>query len=144
VPYAWEPSLTQVAVYVPWLTVSKSNPGSQEYLGTFSSDTIPNEAQAGQHITDAGVVVGSALGTLPAALEPLAATVTAVLAASTLARAFARNPDDLALAAALAAQYLAALKALQAAADNVGAATLEPSPVMYAPEPVPWGDWLIL
>jgi hypothetical protein len=144
VAYTWAPTLAQVATYVPWLTVSKSAPGSQAYLYTFSADTIPDNGAAQLHINDAATIVGSLIGTLPVAIEPLAAVATALLAASTLATAYPRDLDDDDAATLLAARYAAALKALLTAADEAGASTTSAQPVLIAPLPVEWGDQLLV
>jgi hypothetical protein len=142
--YSWAPSLAQVATYVPWLTVSKSAPGSQVYLYTFSSDTIPDNGAAQLHINDAATIVGSMVTTLPVSIEPLATIAAALLAASTLATAYPRDLDNDDAATLLAARYAAALKALLEAADNAGASAVSAQPVLIAPLPVAWGDQLLV
>ncbi len=139
----WEPTLTQVAGYVPWLTVSRSDPGAQSWLGTFSEDTTPNAVQAGQHITDAASLVAPRIGTIAATLYPTAATVTALLAAASLARAYRRGPEDLTTAAALENRATALLDSLVDSADDLPGSPNPLVPVLYAPDPVPWGDCLL-
>jgi len=141
---AWAPTLPQVASYVPWLTVNTAVPGAQEYLNTFTSTTSPTDTVATSHIDDACVLISAAIPTMPASLHALAATVAARFAAATLAAAYARTDDDARRAAALLAAANTALTGLTDAADNEGAAALSPQPVIYAPDPVPWGDDLLL
>lgn len=140
----WTPTTQQVAVYAPWLTVSTSVPGAQGFVNDFTSDTSPDAAVAGVHIADAGVLVSTAIPIVPSALVDLARTVTARYAAATLAAAYARTDEDAQRAAAMLASAKDAFKTLVEAADNAGAAPLSPLPVAYAPEPVPWGDDLVI
>jgi len=142
-PYGWEPTTVQVAVHVPWLTVSATNPGSQTYLNDFTSDTVPNATSAAQHITQAATMIGALFSPLPNALYDLATAVTALYAAASLANAYARGDEDRAAAVALMARATAALARLKDAADNAGADPLDAQPVIYAPDPVPWGDALL-
>lgn len=138
--YVWQPTLPQVAVHIPWLTIDQSQPGTQAFLDTFTATTIPDSDAATEHIVQAANLIGTMIGTLVTALEPVAAGVTALWAAATLAAAYARDADDAARATALMVLARAALKNLVDAADNTGAAPLSALPVMYAPDPVPWGD----
>lgn len=147
-PLGWEPTTAQVAKYVPWLTISTSAPGSQTYLGNFTPATVPDDVAAGSHIADAVVtvsgMVGSPPGVLTATVQPLATVAAAYLAAYTLAIAYPRDPEnDTARIEALGRLYAAALKTLLAAADNAGSAPLDARPVLFAPDPVPWGDTLL-
>lgn len=142
--YPWQPTTGQVAVYVPWLTISASNPGSQTFLNDFTADTVPSGPESQRHIEDAAVTVGAGLGTLTTALEPLAALAASLLAAYTLASAYARDDEDRDRAAALYSRYELAAGSLATAADNAGASTTDAAPVIYAPEPVPWGDSLLV
>jgi hypothetical protein len=129
---------------VPWLTISASAPGSQTYLNDFTSDTVPTGTEAARHITDAATTVGAGLGTLTTALEPLATLSSSLLAAYTLAAAYARSDDDRDRAAALYSRYELAASSLATAAENSGASTTDALPVAYVPDPVPWGDSLLV
>lgn len=143
--YAWEPTTAQVAVYVPWLTISKSSPGSQEFLGDFTGDTVPDAAEAQLHIADAAVTVGAVLGTLNTQpLQDLARVVVSLLAAASLAQSYARSDEERALAAALTTRAALVLAELKTAADAAGAAPLDAVPICYSPSPVPWGDQLFV
>lgn len=136
----WSPFLSDVADHIPALTVDSVTPGSQIYLGTFTGTTSPTDEQAQRHVDAAVAVVGAGFGLLTGDLPRMARAVAAVKAAATLARAFARTQVELDAAAALERQYAADLKVLTAAVENAGSSGLSTVPVMYAPEPVWWGD----
>ena len=137
----WAPFLSDVADYVPYLTVDTVTPGSQTYLGTFTGLTSPTDEQARRHVDAALSIVGAGFSTLATAeLKRMARTVTAMFAAVTLARAFSRDATNLAAADALERQATLALKTLQGAVDDSGADTLSAVPVLYAPLPVAHGD----
>lgn len=137
---SWSPFLSDVADHVPWLTVDTTTPGSQIYLGTFTGNTSPTDEQAQRHIDAAAAFVGAGFGILTGQLPRMARAVTALRAAATLALAFARHAEDRATAAALERQAAADLKVLQNAVENASASTLATAPVMFAPDPVWWGD----
>lgn len=137
---AWSPFLSDVADQVPFLTIDPTTPGSQVYLGTFTGYTSPTDEQAQRHIDRAVSIVGAGFGTLTGALPGMARSVAAIWAASTLARAFARDDSTRQIADALSKQAQVDLKVLQAAVDNAGADALDAQPVLIAPTPVPWGD----
>jgi hypothetical protein len=143
--YAWEPTPQQVAIWVPWLTVDTTTPGSQTPSGTFTATTEPNTTHAQEHISQAALFVGAFAGTIPAALNPLAAAITALRAAIALALAYPRDDQEIRdYIAGLQAQYALDWKAFLIAVDDAGGDNpATASPVMYAPEPVPWGDWLL-
>lgn len=141
---AWSPFLSDVADHVPFLTMDLTAPGSQTWLGTFTGVTSPTDEQAQRHIDQAVAIVGAGLGTLTGALPRMARSVAAIWAAASLARAFARDDTQRSLAADLASAASAQLTTLKQAADNAGADSLSPAPVMYAPDPVPWGDRLLI
>lgn len=136
----WSPFLSDVADHVPFLTIDQTVPGSQTYLGTFTGYTSPTDEVAQRHIDRAASIVGAGFSTLTGALIGMARTVTALWAASTLCRAYARDRDNRDTADALAKQAAAALEVLKDAVADVGGSTLNALPVMYAPDPVPWGD----
>lgn len=141
---AWSPFLSDVADHVPWLTVDTTTPGSQYYLGTFTGWTSPTDEQAQRHVDQAASITATYIGVVPLTsqtlLYGLARTATALRAASTLARAFARKRDEIAVADALLAAAILAMTALEEAAANVGSDPIHALPVGYAPEPVWWGD----
>lgn len=139
----WSPFLSDVADHVPFLTIDQRTPGIQFYLGTFTGWTSPADEVAQRHIDRAAPIVGAGFGTLTGALPGMARSVTALWAAASLARAFARDRTGQDLAAALTAQAAAELKVLQQAVDAASETTLDARPVLIAPRPVPWGDSLM-
>jgi hypothetical protein len=139
----WSPFLSEVADFVPYLSVDAISPGTQIYLGTFTGSTSPTDEQAQRHIDAAVAFVGAGFATLTPALARMARAVAATRAAATLARAFARNAADLDLASALDRQAAADLAVLGGAVENAGSTALSAVPVLYAPEPVGWGDLML-
>lgn len=137
----WSPFLSQVADHVPWLTVDTVTPGSQLYLGTFTGDTTPTDEVAQRHVDDAVALMLPAIPTLGVVLYPAARTVAALRAAASLARAFARRPEDVTAAAALEARADASWKVLVEAAENEGsAAATVGNPHWSFPVPPVYGD----
>lgn len=137
---AWSPFLSDVADHVPFLTIDLTAPADQVYLGTFTGNTSPTDEVAQRHIDNAVAIVGAGFGTLTGALPRMARTVAALWAAASLCRAYARDDATRALANSLSVEARAQLKVLNDAVDNAGSSTLTALPVMYAPDPVPWGD----
>jgi hypothetical protein len=138
---AWSPFLSDVGDHVPFLTIDQTTPGAQTYLGTFTGYTSPTDEVAQRHIDRAASIVGAGFATITtSALIGMARTVTALWAAASLCRAYARDRSDQATADALERQATAQLKILKDSVDNAGSSTLNALPVMYAPDPVPWGD----
>ncbi len=117
---AWSPFLSQVADHAPYLTVDTITPGSQLYLGTFTGATTPTDEVAQRHIDAATSLMRPAIPTISTTLYPAARTVAALRAAASLARAFPRRPEDLALAAALETRADASWKSLVTAAEQEG------------------------
>jgi hypothetical protein len=140
----WDPPLAQVAGYVPWLTIDVTRPADQVYLNTFTVNTSPPNIVAEQHIADAGTLILGRIPTMPTALYEQAAVAAARMAAATLAVAYARDEDQVRRAAALTVLAASALADLITDADNAGADSLSPLPVLFAPDPVPWGDSLLV
>lgn len=136
----WSPFLSDVADHVPYLTIDPTVPGSQVYLGTFTGYTSPTDEQAQRHVDRAVSIVGAGFTTLTGDLPAMARSVSAVWAAATLCRAFARDAETVARAADLMRQAQADLKVLQTAVDNASESTSNALPVLMAPDPVPWGD----
>ncbi|GAA0528771.1 hypothetical protein GCM10010172_06720 [Paractinoplanes ferrugineus] len=131
----WWPGRTQVAAYVPWLTVSLSKPGDQTYQGTFSDDTSPDGAVADRHIADAGALVAPLATVMPAALYELAGTVTALHAAASLAAAYARTDEDARRAENLLARAVTAYQRLTTAVDDAGVDADADEPILIANYP---------
>lgn len=141
---AWSPFLSDVADFIPALTVDTTIPGSQTYLGTFTGNTSPTDEQAQRHVDAAVALVGAGFSVLAdAGLRRMARSVAAMRAAATIARAFSREPSYADLATALERQAAADLKVLVEAVENADSTTLSSAPVLIAPEPVAHGDWLL-
>lgn len=118
---AWSPFLSQVADYVPRLTVDTTLPGSAIELGTFTGATLPTDEIAQRHIDNAVAGVSAACPGLVTVLEPLARTVAALRAAASIQRAYSNTAlglDTLSIAAALDARADAELARLQKAVDD--------------------------
>ena len=120
---AWSPFLSQVADHIPYLTVDTTTPGAQLFLGTFTGDTTPTDEVAQRHVDSATAMMRPAIALISPSLYPSASAVAALRAAASLARAYQRRPEDLALAAALDARADASWKALVTAAENEGSGT---------------------
>jgi hypothetical protein len=127
----WTPGRSQVAKYVPWLTVSLTTPGSQTYLETFSADTSPSGVVADRHIADAANLVTPLAAVMPESLHGLAGTVTALYAAASLAAAYARSDDDAQRAAALLVRASGALKQLETAIQDLSDGALDGLDIVY-------------
>lgn len=137
----WSPFLSQVADFVPYLTVDTITPGSQLYLGTFTGATTPTDEVAQRHVDAAVSLMRPAIPTISSALYPAARTVAAMRAAASLARAFPRRPEDLTLAAALETRADASWKLLVTAAEQEGtAAGAVGTPHWSFPVPARHGD----
>jgi hypothetical protein len=137
----WSPFLSQVADFVPYLTVDTTTPGSQTFLGTFTGTTTPTDEVAQRHIDDAVVLIRPAVPTITTALYGAARSVAALRAAASLGRAYARRAEDVSAAAALDSRADAAFKTLVVAAEQEGnAAGAIGTPVWYFPTPPAWGD----
>jgi hypothetical protein len=137
---SWSPFLSDVADHVPFLTIDTTDPSNQVYLGTFTGVTSPTDEIAQRHIDKAAAIVGAGFGTLTGSLPAMARAVTALFAAAALCRSYARDQQTRALADQLAGEARLELKVLNDAVENAGSSTLSALPVMFAPDPVPWGD----
>lgn len=141
----WVPFLSEVADYVPWLTLDASVPGGQTYLGTFTGTTVPTDEQAQRHVDRVTRPIVERWPDLPLTLNESARTYTAMRAAAHLARAFPRYSGDLTDATQLAAEADALWLSLLALADSttvtVGGSAQVPQ--WAFPEPINWGDELI-
>lgn len=144
---AYDPTLTQVADYIPGRTLTYLTPGVEEYLGTFTADTTPSDEQVGRLIRSAVNTVTSRIGVVQDVLADRARDVVACLTAAYVELAFPVRAADLNTydkLSALAEAKLAALAesnlALGATPTGLATALL---PVWSYPEPVAWGDQLI-
>lgn len=96
----WMPFLSEVADHVPWLTIDQTAVGAETYLGTFNGNTVPADEQAQRHIDKASRPL-TALGDIPADLQPFGRGIIALRAAASLARAYLRRENALQIADAL-------------------------------------------
>lgn len=137
---SWAPFLSQVADYVPRLTIDTVTPGESIPLGTFTGQTDPTDEQVMRLIDQALTTVAGPLVSLAPALYDLATTVVSMRTAAAVQRAYARNAQDYAAADALDrradAAYATLVTADASATEPGGVAGLEWS----FPDPVPWGD----
>jgi hypothetical protein len=139
---AWQPFLSEVADYVPWLTLDTTAPGGDTFLGTFTGKTYPADEQAVRIVERVARPIRDRWPDLPTALYEQARTYVSLRAAASLARAFPRTSGDTATADALDKLADAEWTKLQQQADD---ATTDPTgtgqvPIWAFPTPVPWGD----
>jgi hypothetical protein len=146
----WAPELEDVGQLIPSRT-RPSDPADDSELGTFTPDTTPTDSQAQGHIDNAVNAVLAEVGTLP--LTPAAAvtltqgaakTAAAWQAAADIELAYFARPGDVQMWAQYTARATAALAALRAAMEQYGAGDIAVDPVWAMPQPVSWGDDLLL
>lgn len=141
----WVPFLSEVADFVPWLTLDTATPGGQLYLGTFTGNTTPSDEQAQRHIDRITRPITERWPDLSTDLYESARSYVALRAAARLARAFPRFSADLSDATDLAREADASWALLVDAAD---ATTVSPTadghvPIYAFPDPPVWGDLTI-
>lgn len=136
----WSPFLSQVADYVPRLTVDTVTPGSAIPLGTFTGRTDPTDEQVQRLIDQAVARIAAPLITVAPALYDLATTVAALRAAASVQRAYARNAQDYGAASSLDEQADAAYKSLVTANASATEPGGQAMPEWSFPSPSPWGD----
>jgi hypothetical protein len=140
----WAPFLSDVADYVPRLTVDMVTPGSATEYGTFNGSTTPTDEQAQRLIDKAVASIEARFGELDVAFEPMAKTVASLRAAAAIARAYPRGPDDLSTAEQLDARADAEMAVLIEAVGSSGVIDVTGLLPQYAfPEPQTWylDDW---
>lgn len=138
----WRPFLSEVADYVPWLTLDTTVPGGDTFLGTFTGNTYPTDEQVHRHISRVEEPINGRWPDLAAGTHKLARAYVAVRTAANLARAFPRTPNDLAEANSLAGEADRMWADLTQLADD---STTAPSgtgqvPIFAFPAPSVWGD----
>lgn len=139
----WEPSLTEVGSRIPSKTRSVVGPGENDPLGTFTSDTMPTDVMVEPIVRGAVAVVSSRIGTISAALYPLALDAAAWRAAADVELAYPERPGDVELYKDLDARARLSLADLLAAAEDSGGGVDATTPAWSFPAPVPWGDDLL-
>lgn len=141
----WTPFLSDVADYVAYLTIDKTIPGQQVYLGTFTGNTVPGDEQV-QRIIDRELQIVSAATVgafaMPPSLYALASSVVALRSAAIIARTYQRTDEiDLRFANTLDAWAKQALDDLiKAVAEQGGGPGAGPAPVGYFPDAPYWQD----
>jgi hypothetical protein len=138
---AWAPFLSDVADYIPRLTIDMTSPGSAVEYGTFNGLTTPTDEQAMRLLDRAVGSVVAAAGVVQPGVYQQAGTAAALRTAAAIQRAYPRGADDRAAADALdrrADAELARLVAANAAAGATGATALVPA--WAFPDPPAWGD----
>jgi hypothetical protein len=138
----WAPFLSDVADYIPRLTIDMVTPGSAVEYGTFNGLTTPTDEQA-MRLVDAAVgSVLTAAGTIQDSIAGQATTVAALRAAAAIQRAYPRGSNEMSVADALDRRADAELARLIIANEAAGASP--PSGVLLPrwsfPRPTTWGD----
>lgn len=138
----WAPFLSDVADYIPRLTVDMVTPGSAIEFGTFVGGvTTPSDEQAMRLIDKAVASVVATVGTVQPALTGLANTVASLRAAAAIQRAYSRSSSDQSIANDLDKRADAETARLLAANAAAGASTPEALlPVYSFPQAPSWGD----
>lgn len=144
---AYDPTLTEVADYVPGRTLTYLNPGTETYLGTFTAETTPSDEQVGRLIRSAVSELLGRVGAVQPGLADRARDAVACLTAAYVELAFPVRASDLNTYDKLMARADAKLAAL--AESNLAAGATPPGlapallPQWSYPDPVTWGDTLI-
>lgn len=142
---AWTPSLDGVAGYVPMRTIELGNLTGTP-TGTFTALTMPTALQVEGYAQDGANRVLAAVGDLDDTLQGLAQSVATLWAASLVELAQPSDQQDARRFQQLREQYDADLALLiernevltGAGADGTGL------PVYAYPDPVSWGDQLVV
>lgn len=139
---SYDPFLHEVADHVPWLTLDKTIPGGDTYLGTFTGNTWPADEQVARHVRRVADPITARWPDLSEAVAPLARSYIALRVAAALARSFPRSASNFADADALNALADDLWTQLVELADNE---TTSPTgtgqvPIWAFPDPVAWGD----
>jgi hypothetical protein len=113
-PLPWQPSLRDVADYVPTRTISVDST-AETPLMTFDTTTIPQGEQVYRQIAAAVRWVTAAIGTVPPDLYGSAQDVAAVRSAALVELSYPQNDNNVAVAETLLSQANAMLKELEVA-----------------------------
>lgn len=119
---SWAPDLDEVADYVTSRTVDMDAPGSDSPIGTFTSDTYPNNEQVDRLIASACSWVVNVTGLVGTALEGSAKDVAAMRAAALVELSYPIRDNDIDVATTMLAQAKFARDELVAANLSQGAA----------------------
>lgn len=113
-PVPYVPALVEVADYIPARTVV-DGVGSQDPVGTFTSQTTPTDEQVQRIARAAAAYVAARVGTVDPALLDMARAVGAIRAAGMVELAYPIRNDDIDTASRLLEQAGQALDALDSA-----------------------------
>lgn len=142
---AWTPSLDDIGGLVPMRTIELGNlTGTPS--GTFTALTMPNATQVEGYAQAAADRVLATVGELDPSLEGLANSVAALWAASLVELAQPSDQQDARRFQQLREQYDADLAALLERNEVVTGIGADGSglPAYSYPDPVPWGDDLVV
>ena len=144
--YPWAPTLEDVARLIPTRTRDTSTPGDDAMLGTFTTDTTPDDSAA-QALIDAAVRhVLAETGQLPATTALDAETyaqcrdAAAWRAAADLELGYPNRDADVAVAAQLDARAKYEMTVLLRRLQIQGEGAPEASPAWSAPDPPVYAD----
>lgn len=138
---SWSPFLSDVADFVPRLTIDQGSLGEPVELGTFTGSTEPTDEQVQRLIDRAVVSVSTVLGTVAPSLYEQAQGVAAMRAAAAAQRGYARDSDAMRLATELDASADAELGRLVTANSASGSSSsVALLPVWSFPDPPDYGD----
>lgn len=147
---AWAPTTGEVAEKIPTRTRSRAAPGSTQLLGQFTEDTEPTAEQAQGFVDNAVAWVLAATGQLPTVgqlageIEAAARDAAAWRAAADIEMAYPERTANINVASTLDSRANAALAQVLAALRNEQGGGPELYPQWAAPDPVTWGDELLL
>jgi hypothetical protein len=144
----WAPSLSHVAAYVPARTLARD---SETHELTFNSETLPTGVQVQQLVVDAVAWVQARTGpTIDVSLYDQAKACAAIWAAAAVERGFPDEEDE-SLRRAKDLQALVEQMREDLARANEAISGVDPTdpadlvlPLWSMPDPVPWGDTLVL
>lgn len=119
VPVPWQPSLPEVADYIPTRTVP-TGVGEQQPVGTFNQNTTPNDASAARIAAAATAYVAAKTGTVADTLTDMARAVAATRAAGLIELAYPERDADVNTATQLLETSETALTALVEANTAAG------------------------
>lgn len=141
----WAPSFADVGSHVPMRTIEIGDLTGTP-TNTFSPATMPDDIAVSVMIDGAVQRTAARVGVLDATLYPLGTEVAALYAAAAVELAQpsdeqdTRRYDQLIAAAELALDQLADRNGVVTGEGGEGSA----APYYYYPDPVPWGDRLVL
>ena len=147
---AWAPTTGEVAEKIPTRTRDRTTPGSTQLLGQFTENTEPTAEQAQGFVDNAVAWVLAATGALPTTgqladeIQASARDAAAWRAAADIEMAYPERTANINVAATLDARANAALAQVLLAIREEQGGGPELYPQWAAPDPVTWGDDLLL